>query len=174
MREADKSCTTFTIFLARGAYLASSWWQKITWSRIACETPKRRGICRSNSPHLCDKATRFPLPSVVRKTPSSCLNVKDAFFCVTSIERTTTMDEPARLVNRNLILPLTLLRPTLFGSWTNDCPLLMPGGKFPVTANLRVSMIVVFPQPLAPINKLIVMIEKIITRNACSLGSRYH
>ena len=55
------------------------------------------------------------------------------------------MDDPSVLVNLNLMLALTLLCPIDLGSWTKLWPDLMPGGKEPVTAYLRDSIIVVLP-----------------------------
>ena len=49
-------------------------------------------------------------------------------------------------VKRNLILALTLACPMERGSCTKLCPDLIPGGKEPVTAYLRDSIIVVLPE----------------------------
>lgn len=53
------------------------------------------------------------------------------------------------LLKRSLMLAFTLLWPTALGSWTKDCPDLLPGGRDPVTAYFKDSIIVVFPQPFA-------------------------
>ena len=106
--------------------------------------PNKDGICLSNSPHLCERATRSPVSgSNVRKTPSSCLKVALILRCVTSMLRTTTMVWPARDVKRSLILALTVVWPILLGSCTNELPDLDPGGNAPGMANLIASMTVV-------------------------------
>ena len=43
-----------------------------------------------------------------------------------------------------------IIVPVMEGSLTKDCPDRAEGGKLPVHAYLRHSMMVVFPQPLAP------------------------
>jgi hypothetical protein len=45
----------------------------------------------------------------VRIVPSNALKLAEVFFCDTSIDRATTMEEPSVLVNLNLMLAFTLL-----------------------------------------------------------------
>ena len=110
------------------------------------DTPRYVGILLSSSVHLCDNVTRSPVSRfTVRIVPSNALKLAVVFFCETSIDRATTMDEPSVFVKRNLILALTLACPMERGSCTKLCPDLIPGGKEPVTAYLRDSIIVVLP-----------------------------
>ena len=104
------------------------------------------GTLLSSSVHLWDIVTRSPVSLfTVRIVPSRALKLAVVFFWVTSMDLATTMDNPSVLVNLNLMLPFTLVWPIDLGSWTKLCPDLFPGGKEPVTAYLRDSIIVVLP-----------------------------
>ena len=127
----------------------SSWWQKTTCSKMGLLTPRKKGMFLSSSVHLWDMVTRSPVSRLtVRRVPSRALKDAVVFFCVTSILRATTMEEPSVLLKRSLMLPLTLVVPRDLGSWMKLCPALTPGGKDPVTAYLRDSMMVVLPASL--------------------------
>lgn len=64
----------------------------------------------SSSVHLWDSVTRSPVSLfTVRIVPSNALKLAEVFFCDTSIDRATTMEEPSVLVNLNLMLAFTLL-----------------------------------------------------------------
>ena len=92
---------------------------------------------------------RFPSASTVRMVPSRALKLALVFFCVTSMLRAMTMLVPFMPVIRSLMLALLEVCPMDLGSWTKDCPDLLPGGREPVTAYFRDSIMVVFPQPFA-------------------------
>ena len=81
--------------------------------------------------------------------PSRALKLALVFFCVTSMLRAMTMLVPFMPVIRSLMLALLEVCPMDLGSWTKDCPDLLPGGREPVTAYFRDSIMVVFPQPFA-------------------------
>ena len=52
----------------------SSWWQKMTFSKMGADTPKRMGTVLDTSVHECGVLIIFPSSPLDRITPSSCLN----------------------------------------------------------------------------------------------------
>jgi hypothetical protein len=60
------------------------------------------------------------------------------------------MSVPALFLKASLMHAFTSVCPEIFGSWMKAWPLLEFGGRSPVVAYLRHSMVVVFPQPLGP------------------------
>ncbi len=71
----------------------------------------------SSSVHLWERVTRSPVSLLtVRMVPSNALKEAVVFFWDTSMERTTTMEEPSVLLKRSLMLALTLLWPMERGS----------------------------------------------------------
>mmetsp|Transcript_34041 Transcript_34041/g.75023 ORF Transcript_34041/g.75023 Transcript_34041/m.75023 type:complete len:468 (-) Transcript_34041:161-1564(-) len=131
--------------------LQSSWCTKMTFSRMAGEIPRFSGMTRSMSEHFIEMLTFSPCALVVRSTPSSALNSSLDFFFSTCSERTATQVCPDWFWKRSLICALTLVESVMEGSFTRLWPLFdPPGGSAPVQANLRLSMMVVFPHPFAP------------------------
>ena len=94
-----------------------------------------------------------PAPSgvcIIMSVASSALYVYLLRAWLTCRSRTHTMVWLILFLNLSLIWPLTSDAWLILGSCTKDCPAALPGGSAPVVANLRHSMMVVLPQPLAP------------------------
>lgn len=151
--------------------LDSSWWQKMTFSRIALETPSSNGTSSSISEHFVEIVFRYspsaarphlrysselvflqvdqpltlpspPSASVLANIPSSVFILNaPVFFVVTWRFLVAVMRCLLTFQNRSLTCAFTSFSFAIFGSCTNAPPLVL-GGRSPVVAYLRHSMIV--------------------------------
>jgi hypothetical protein len=87
---------------------------------------------------------------VVLITPSRALNSILVFLFVSWTDRVTTDVLPALFMNRNFTLAFTSVASVIVGSFTKLWPFEHVGGRAPVQAYFKDSMMLVFPQPLAP------------------------
>ena len=101
--------------------LASSWWQKMTFSRIARDTPRSSGISWSSSAHRVEIVAREPASASASSTPSTPSSV----FIVsptaprlldTWMLRTQPIRTPFVFRKRSRICALTWLVPAIEGS----------------------------------------------------------
>lgn len=119
----------------------SSWWQNMTFSSIALDTPRKEGNIVSSSAHLELTVVRS-LWLTIRSCPSRVFCDRRVFFTVSCKDLVQTILAPFVFWKESLTCAKTSFSPQILGSWMKAPPSLLLGGSSPVVAYFKHSMIV--------------------------------